>query len=135
MRQASFFAAVAGVAVAIGIFAANASAGDMHFPTSFDNRVDVMTVGHPGFYPRHDIQHEPWPPGHGQPHHPHGLPSYRFYSPLYGPPAVIYPFPAYPPVYPRHRHVCGPGCGCGHVYGPPSTLYYRGNGWGFSFSF
>ena len=132
MRWATFFA---GVAAVIGIFAVNAFAGDPHSRTAFDNRTDILPVGHPGLYPRHDSFHKPWHPGHGSSHYPYGLPSYRFRAPMYGPPVVIYPQPGYAPVYPRHRHICGPDCGCGYGYDYPSSFYYRGNGWGFSFGF
>lgn len=130
MRRATFFT---GVAVVIGIFAVNAFAGDLHSRTSFDGRTNIVTVGHPGSYPRHDSYNRPWHPRHGYSHHPYGVPPHMLRVPLYGPPAVIYPYPGYPPVYPRH--ICGPDCGCGYGYGHPSNFYYRGNGWGFSFGF
>jgi hypothetical protein len=39
-------------------------------------------------------------------------------------------------VYRSPHHICGSHCGphCGYAY-PPNNLYYRGNGWGFSFGF
>lgn len=126
MRQATFLMAVA---VLAGLFTTQAFAENPHVRTSIDGRIDVLTVGHPGSHHRRGGFDAPRHHGYA---HPRGYPyGVSPLVPRHGPPVVVYPYWGYPPVYPRHRHVCGPGCGCGHS----SSFYYRGNGWGFSFSF
>ena len=134
MRWAGIFT---GLAVVIGSFAANALAGDPHLG-AFDSRTDIRLVGHPSLHPRHGSHFVPGHPRHGGSHYRYGVPPHGLYGPLYGPPAVIYRLPGYPPVvYPPviegRRHVCRPGCGCD--CGPNSGLYYRGPGWGLSLRF
>ena len=129
MRQATCLSAVA---VLIGLFTTQAFAQDPHLRTAIDGRADVLTVGHPGAHPRHGGFDAPRHHGYAYPRgYPNGVSRFAPRPPMYGPPVVVYPYWGYPPVYPRHRHVCGPGCGCGY----PSSFYYRGNGWGLSFSF
>jgi len=89
-------------------------------------------VAHPGMHPRHGGFDAPRHHGYAYPRgYPHGVSPFVPRPPIYGPPAVIYPYWGYPPIYPRHRHVCGPGLRVWY----PSGFYYRGNGWGLSFSF
>ncbi len=134
MRRATF---VLAVAVVIGLFTTRTFAQDVHLRTTIGGDADVLMVGHPSPYHRHGGYATSRYHGHSYHRgYPYGVSPYGHRPPMYGPPAVVYPYPGYPPivrppVYPRHRHVCGPGCGCGGSSG----FYYRGPGWGFSFSF
>ena len=134
MRGATFFLAAA---VVVGLVTSSARATDPHSQRFGDARISVQTVGHPGM---HHGQHGYHNPGYGR----HGYSSGYHYGarpyvvqpPIYVRPPMMYPYPSYRPVYPGYPHVCGPQCGprCRHAY-PYDSFYYRGNGWGFSFSF
>jgi hypothetical protein len=134
MRGATFFLASA---VLFGLVTNNGRAAEPHSQRFGDARINVQTVGHPGM---HHGQHGYHSPGYGR----HGYSSgyhygprpYVIQPPIYVRPPVVYPYPSYRPVYPGYPHVCGPHCGprCRHAY-PYDSFYYRGNGWGFSFSF
>jgi hypothetical protein len=131
MRGATFFFAAA---VLVGLVTNSALATDPHSRRSYDNRVNVQTVGHPGMYPRHYSYNPPGHGRHGYPYgHHHGARPVVIQPRIPGHPPVMYPYPVYPPVafppvYPGYR----PGCGSPY---PHQDFYYRGNGWGFSFSF
>lgn len=130
MRGATFCLAAA---VLIGLVTNGTRAADPHSQRFGDDRVSVRAGGHPEMYSGH---HGDRQPGHGR----HGYSSgyqygarpYVVRPPIYVRPPVIVPYPVYP-VYP---HACGPQCGahCRHA-NPSDSFYYRGNGWGFSFSF
>lgn len=130
MRRTSYFAAAA---VLVGLVTSTAMASDLYPLRSTGDRVSIHTVahpgmhGHPGGHGRHDLSR-------------HARPGYYHYG---RPPMAYPPYPRMkyapvivPPVYPGYPHRCGPHCGprCGYGY-PPNSLYYRGSGWGFSFSF
>lgn len=127
MQRATFF--LVGT-ILTGVLTTNALATEPYSRALLDDRASVLTVGHPGSH--HHGHGGAWDDRHGYSRSHH----YRPAPYVFRPPAVIYPFPPpppvlYPPVYPRHRHICGPGCGCGYPY----NFYYRGNGWGLSFGF
>ncbi|NLF67820.1 MAG: hypothetical protein GX575_02070 [Candidatus Anammoximicrobium sp.] len=126
MRRKTCFLAVA---VVVGLFTTQAFAQGPHGRTAIDGRTQIVTVAHPGAYPRHG--------GYDRPsYHRYAYPRSYPYGAYRVPPRppVIYRYPSYPPVvlppvYPGYPHVYGPG------WRYPSNVYYRGNGWGFSFSF
>jgi hypothetical protein len=131
MRGASFFLAAA---VLAGLVTSSAWAEDPHSQRFGNERISVHAVGHPEMYSRHDGYHQPGHDRHGYSYGYHyGARPYIVQPPIYVRPPMVVP---YPPVYPGYPHVCGPHCGpgCRHAY-PYDSFYYRGNGWGFSFSF
>ncbi len=141
MKRAIFFAAVA---VVFGLFTTHAFARDPYSRRFTDDQANALTVGYPGGHHGHHGQGSYDRPRYGGHDYSYGyryrVPPYGYRSPLYGPPAVIYPFPGHPPVvhppiYQGGRHVCGPSCGCCRYPDPYNNFYYRGNGWGFSFGF
>lgn len=76
---------------------------------------------HHGSYSSHG-RHAYYPSYHGRypavPGHPQIISPYHYHPPI-----------AYPPAYRRY------GSGCGSYGYPHNSLYYRGTGFGFSFSF
>ncbi len=131
MRGATFFLAVA---VLIGLVTSSTRAAAPDSQRFGDDRISVQTVGHPR---THHGYHNPGYGRHGYSHSYHyGARPYVVRPPIYVRPPVVVPYPSYRPVYPGYPHVCGPHCGpqCRHAY-PHDSFYYRGNGWGFSFSF
>ncbi|MCU0980841.1 MAG: hypothetical protein MUF25_16955 [Pirellulaceae bacterium] len=130
MRGATFFLAAA---VLVGLVTSSARATDPHSQRLGDARISVQTIAHPGTHHGHHGYHTPGYGRHGySPGYHYGARPYVVHPPIYVRPPVVVP---YPPVY-SYPHVCGPHCGprCRHAY-PYDSFYYRGNGWGFSFSF
>jgi len=131
MRKASFFLAAA---VLAGLVTTTASANEPNSRHGFDGRADIQTVSHPGRYDRDRGHGYHSGQGYHSGHSRYGYYPRHHYS---GRPVIVYPrYPSYPPVYRSPHHICGSHCGphCGYAY-PPNNLYYRGNGWGFSFGF
>jgi hypothetical protein len=141
MRGATFFLAAA---VLVGLVTSSARAADPHSRWPGDHGISVQPVGHPGAHHGH---HPPTYGRHGYlPGYHDGARPYVIQPPIPGHPPVMVPVPGHPPVvvpysryrpvYPGHPHVCGPQCGAGCRHGSPhDSFYYRGRGWGFSFSF
>jgi hypothetical protein len=134
MRGATYFFAAAAF---VGLVTSSARATDLHSQRFGDAQASVQTVAHPrahhGHYGYHNYGHSRHHGRHGySPGYHYGMRPYVIQPPIYVRPPMVVP---YPPRY-SYPHVCGPHCGagCRHAY-PGNNLYYRGNGWGFSFGF